>query len=180
MCCQSQAHANALLYALLCWAAVSAEAHQCARVTQPFLHDLHSPVSAYAALVLTWALARAPVLRGKSAHLDEDPVAGPLDLAAAVDDEVAVGVLVVHGQLDQHLGVLSVVQVRKVAEVIGHWLDRGLRHTILHSTKATRDKDARQHMPSTAAGRQRVTCRSQPLLRPHTLYNALPCHCALG
>jgi len=51
-------------------------------------------------------------------------VAGPLDLAAAVDDQVTVGVLVVHGQLDQHLGVLAMVQVSQVAEVIDHRLDR--------------------------------------------------------
>lgn len=107
-------------------------------------------------------------------------MAGPLDLAAAVDDEVAVGILVVHGQLDQHLGELSVVQVRQVAEVIGHWLDRGFGHAILHSTKAARETHARQHMPCTAAGRQQACSTETPAPAAHIIQTALPLHCVLG
>jgi hypothetical protein len=64
-------------------------------------------------------------------HLNEEPVARPLDLAAAVDDEVTMGVLIVHGQLYQDLGVLAMVQVCQVAVVICYRLHRGLGDTIL-------------------------------------------------
>jgi hypothetical protein len=60
-------------------------------------------------------------------------MAGPLDLAAALYDQVAVCILIVHGQLDEHLGELPIVQVCQVAVVAAarHGLDGWVRHSIL-------------------------------------------------
>jgi hypothetical protein len=60
-------------------------------------------------------------------HLDKQPVARPLDLAAALNDEVTVSILIVHGQLDHHLGELAIIQVCQIAEIVANSLDRPIR-----------------------------------------------------
>jgi len=55
-------------------------------------------------------------------HLDQQLVRGPLHFAAAVNDQVTVRILIIHGQLDDDFGEHTLVQIYQVRIVLGAWL----------------------------------------------------------
>lgn len=60
---------------------------------------------------------------------------GPLDLTAALNDEIAMRILIVHRELYHDLGELPMIQVRQIAEVIARGLYWGIWHSILQTHK---------------------------------------------